>query len=233
MEFLKSLMQSVDDISHTIPDGTYLEMCNNLKSIHGLIPKVSDPPVTDNRSIPFQVVNNNTVESESESESESENDSDSDNDYDDHDDRSWSPEWYDEWTQNEGFMRRLVADMKFADSQLKILKPIQRTVKKVKEAAIKEYCEGFNNVPNLPTFTFENLVNSPEWADVLRVSTGEQTEYLKSKDFEKELYDDYKSVQNLRIESRASSMRELKRNLGVEIDNLRERQNFLQSNYNL
>ena len=50
MEFLKSLMQSVDDISHTIPDGTYLEMCNNLKSIHGLIPKVSDPPVTDNRS---------------------------------------------------------------------------------------------------------------------------------------------------------------------------------------
>ena len=234
MEFLKSLMQSVDDISHTIPDGTYLEMCNNLKSIHELIPKVSDPPVTDNRSIPFQVVNNDTAGNESESESDSDSESESDDDHDhDHDDRSWSPEWYDEWKQNEGFLIRLMADMRFADSQLKILKPIQRTVKKVKEAAIKEYCEGFYNVPSLSAFTFQNLINSPEWADVLRVSTGEQNEYFKSKDFEKELYNDYKSVQNLRIESRASSMRELKRNLDVEIDNLRERQNFLQSNYNL
>lgn len=234
MEYLKSLMQSVDDISHTIPDGVYLEMCNNLKSIHELIPKVRDPPVTDNRSIPFQVVNRNmAVHVLHNDQSESESESESEDDVDDHDDRSWSPQWYDEHSQNQSIIQRLKADMRFADSQLKILKPIQRIVRKVKEAAIKEYCESFLSLPNLATYTFQNLINSPQWADVLRNSSGEQNEYFKSKNFEKELYQDYKCVQNLRIESRASSMRELKRNLEIELGDVNDRQNYLMSTQNL
>jgi hypothetical protein len=231
MEYLKSLMQSVDDISHTIPDGTYLEMCNNLKSIHELIPKASDPPVTDNRSIPFQAVDRNfsgvnIPHNESDFESE-------DEDEDDVEDQSWRPEECEEWIRNESVLRRLLTDLKFAETKLKAMKPIQRSTKKVKEAAIKEYCQGFYDIPNLATHTFENLVKSPEWAFILRVSSSDSVEYFKSKNFEKELYDDYKRVENYRIESRISSMRELKRNLEVEIGDVRDRQNYLQSNYNL
>ena len=235
MEFLKSLMQSVDDISHNIPDGIYLEMCNNLKSIHELIPKVSDPPATDNRSIPFQAVNRNIavhVLHNDHSDSESESDSDSASE-DDVDDQPWRPEECEEWIQNDLVIRRLLADLKFAESKLKTIKPIQRSTKKVKEAAIKEYCEGFYNVPNLATCTFENLIKSPEWADILRVASSESVQYYKSKQFEKELYEDYKRVENYRIESHISSMRELKRNLEIEIDDVRDRQDYLQSNYNL
>lgn len=208
-------------------------MCNNLKSIHELIPKVSDPPATDNRSIPFQVVNRNVAvhvihndHSDSESESESESD-------DDVNDLPWRPEECEEWTQNEGVIRRLLADLKFTESKLKTVKPLQRSTKKVKEAAIKQYCEGFYNVPNLATYTFQNLIKSPEWADILRVASSESVQYYKSKHFEKELYEDYKRVENYRIESHISSMRELKRNLEIEIDDVRDRQDYLQSNYSL
>ena len=34
MENVKSLMQSLDSISGMIPEGTYLEMANNLKEVH-------------------------------------------------------------------------------------------------------------------------------------------------------------------------------------------------------
>ena len=56
MENLKSLMHCLDDISKLIPEGTYLEMCDNLKKVHDTIPKHADPPIVDNRRVPFQVV---------------------------------------------------------------------------------------------------------------------------------------------------------------------------------
>ena len=60
MENLTSLMRSLDDISSLIPEGTYLEMANNLKKVHETIPKDTDPPMLDLRSlpvnVPFQVV---------------------------------------------------------------------------------------------------------------------------------------------------------------------------------
>ncbi len=56
MDNLRNLMQSLDDISKIIPEGTYLEMCDNLKQVHDNIPKNNDPPVRDNRRVPFQVV---------------------------------------------------------------------------------------------------------------------------------------------------------------------------------
>lgn len=37
MDNLKSLMQCVDHISNVIPEGTYLEMCDNIKQLHDTI----------------------------------------------------------------------------------------------------------------------------------------------------------------------------------------------------
>ena len=77
MENLQSLMKCLDDISKMIPEGTYLEMCDNLKKVHDTIPKNDDPPVRDDRRVPFQVVLPGQVEihrlvnEESDSESES------------------------------------------------------------------------------------------------------------------------------------------------------------------
>ena len=55
MENVKSLMQSLDSISGMIPEGTYLEMANNLKEVHTQIPHDEDPPVTDQRSLRIDI----------------------------------------------------------------------------------------------------------------------------------------------------------------------------------
>ena len=55
MENLQSLMRCLDDISKMIPEGTYLEMCDNLKNLHKDIKtRDRDPPVVDRRSIPHR-----------------------------------------------------------------------------------------------------------------------------------------------------------------------------------
>ena len=55
MENVKSLMQSLDSISGMIPEGTYLEMANNLKEVHTQIPHDEDPLVTDQRSLRIDI----------------------------------------------------------------------------------------------------------------------------------------------------------------------------------
>ena len=55
MENVKSLMQSLDSISNLIPEGTYLEMANDLKNVHANIPKDEDPPLIDQRSLRIDV----------------------------------------------------------------------------------------------------------------------------------------------------------------------------------
>ena len=77
MENLQNLMQCLDDISKMIPEGTYLEMCDNLKQVHKTLPKPRE------RRVPFQPI---VVDSDSESESESESEEE---------DEPWRPEWYD------------------------------------------------------------------------------------------------------------------------------------------
>src|SRR5210317_713098 len=119
MDNLQNLMQCLDDISKLIPEGTYLEMCDNLKQVHKTLPKPRE------RRVPFQPI---VVESDSESESESEEE-----------DEPWRPEWYDEWAQNEECLRRLLVDLRVAKRTLAVLKPIQRITKKVREAAMKHF----------------------------------------------------------------------------------------------
>ena len=223
MDNLRNIMQCLDDISKLIPEGTYLEMCDNLKQVHDNIPKNNDPPVTDSRRAPFQVVQRGVDESESESESES-------------DDEPWNPEWYDEWTQNEEFLRRLLTDFKVAKTIIRTSKPIQRMTKKVREAAMRHFT-AFTPIFDINIFeetdsseaTFENYVRLTEWAYLSRADRKE----LTSKKFEKKIYEDYKMLENHRIETRKSEAMELKINLEIEINDIRERQNYLRVHYNL
>jgi hypothetical protein len=53
MEDLNQLMEQLDLISKSIPEGSYLKMCNNLKNIHQGI-RDRDPPRVDmRRPVPF------------------------------------------------------------------------------------------------------------------------------------------------------------------------------------
>jgi len=216
MENLQNLMQCLDDISKMIPEGTYLEMCDNLKQVHKTLPKPRE------RRVPFQPI---VVDSDTESESES-----------DEEDEPWRPEWYDEWAQNEECLRRLLADMKIANRSLATLKPIQRMTKKVKGAAMKHFTSHtpifdmdiFEEVDSEDA-TFENYVRLTNW---VYLSSADRKE-LTSKKFEKKIYDEYKMFENHRIGVRRDEVMELKRNLEIEINDVRERQSYLRVHYNL
>ena len=215
-------MQCLDDISKMIPEGTYLEMCDNLKQVHRTLPKHDDPPVRDNRRVPFQPI---VVDSDTESESES-----------DEEDEPWHPEWYDEWAQNEECLRRLLADMRIVKRTLTTLKPIQRITKKVRGAAMKHFTSHtpifdfdiFEEVDSGDA-TFENFVRLTNWA---YLSSADRKE-LTSKKYEKKIYDEYKMFENHRIDVRRDEAMELKRNLEIEINDMRERQSYLRVHYNL
>ena len=221
MENLQNLMQCLDDISKMIPEGTYLEMCDNLKQVHKNLPKPRE------RRVPFQPI---VVDSDSESESES-----------DEEDEPWRPEWYDEWAQNEECLRRLLADLRAAKRTLGVLKPIQRITKKVREAAMKHFAT------HSPIFdenvfyqnrsedgvhaeaTFENYVQLSDWSTF----SPQERKELTSKKFEKKIYEEYKMFENRRVDAGRHEVMELKRNLEIEINDMRERQNYLRVHYNL
>jgi hypothetical protein len=213
MENLQNLMQCLDDISKLIPEGTYLEMCDNLKQVHKNLPKPRE------RRVPFQPI---VVDSDSESESESEEE-----------DEPWRPEWYDEWAQNEECLRRLLADLRIAKRTLTTLKPIQRMTKKVREAAMKRFAS-VTSLFDVDIFgseeaTFENYVRMSDWSNF----SPQARKNFTSKKYEKKIYDDYKMFENHRIGVRRDEAMELKRNLEIEINDMRERQNYLRVHYNL
>lgn len=224
MENLQSLMQCLDDISKMIPEGTYLEMCDNLKKVHDSIPKRVE------RRVPFMPVQPTQIIDDSESETES-----------DDDDELWNPEWYDEWSQNEEALRRLLADLKVAKTVIKVSKPIQRITKSVRESAMKHFAT-YNRIFDYNVFyvnqsadgvhaeaTFENYVRLTDWSEF----SEQERKELTSKKFEKKIYNDYKMFENDRVEAKKNEALELKRNLEIEIDDIRERQNYLRVHYNL
>ena len=217
MNNLQNLMQCLDDISKLIPEGTYLEMCDNLKQVHKKLPKPTE------HRVPFMpVLPNEVVDSESESESDEE-------------DESWRPEWHDEWIQNEECLRRLLADLKVAKKSLKNLKPIRRMTKKVKEDAMNHFATHtqlfgyhiFN--ANDAECTFENYIRLTDWSEF----SDQERKDLTSKKFEKKIYEEYKMFENHRIDIRSTEVMELKRNLEIEISDMRERQSYLRVHYNL
>jgi hypothetical protein len=201
-------------------------MCDNLKQVHDNIPKTND------RRVPFQVVlpgelGVHRIVNESDTESESESDEE---------DEPWHPEWYDEWAQNEECLRRLLADLKVVKKSLTTLKPIQRMTKKVKGAAMKHFTS-HTPIFDIDIFeeveageaTFENYVRLTNW---VYLSSADRKE-LTSKKFEKKIYEEYKMFENHRIDVKRHEVMELKRNLEIEISDMRERQNYLRVHYNL
>jgi hypothetical protein len=224
MENLQSLMRCLDDISKMIPEGTYLEMCDNLKKVHDTIPKRVE------RRVPFMPVQPTQIIDDSDSETES-----------DDGDEPWNPEWYDEWSQNEEALRRLLADLKVAKTVIRVSKPIQRITKSVRESAMKHFAT-YNRIFDYNVFyvnqsadgvhaeaTFENYVRLMDWSEF----SEQERKELTSKKFEKKIYNDYKMFENDRIETKKNEALELKRNLEIEIDDIRERQNYLRVHYNL
>jgi hypothetical protein len=217
-------MRCLDDISKMIPEGTYLEMCDNLKKVHDTIPKRVE------RRVPFMPVQPTQIIDDSDSETES-----------DDGDEPWNPEWYDEWSQNEEALRRLLADLKVAKTVIRVSKPIQRITKSVRESAMKHFAT-YNRIFDYNVFyvnqsadgvhaeaTFENYVRLTDWSEF----SEQERKELTSKKFEKKIYNDYKMFENDRIETKKNEALELKRNLEIEIDDIRERQNYLRVHYNL
>lgn len=205
-------MRCLDDISKMIPEGTYLEMCDNMKEIHRNLPQNDDPPTTDNRrpvpvNVPFQVVMPGIAVHQL-------------TDEDDY-------EWYDEWVQNERSIRRLTVDLKIAEKSLRKLKYIGNITKKVKEDAIKDFCDGDRECVGGGEWTFENLNSATIW------SSDEERRECTTKAYERTLYQNYKTRINRQVERLRGQAMELKRNLEAEIEDVRDRQNYLRVHYNL
>lgn len=135
MENLQSLMQCLDDISKMIPEGTYLEMCDNLKNLHKDI-KSMDPPRVDRRSIPFMP----TIPVVDITEEENE---------------------YDQWAENEAAIIYMEEQIKMKEKHLKILKIRKNITEAVKRDAVRERAQqlGFR----LRSYTLENLRAKGIW----------------------------------------------------------------------
>ena len=135
MENLQSLMQCLDDISKMIPEGTYLEMCDNLKNLHKDI-KSMDPPRVDRRSIPFMP----TIPVVDITEEENE---------------------YDQWAENEAAIIYMEEQIKMKEKHLKILKIRKNITEAVKRDAVRERAQqlGFR----LRSYTMENLRAKGIW----------------------------------------------------------------------
>lgn len=219
MDNLKSLMRCLDDISNMIPEGTYLEMCDDLKRVHEIIPKDDDPPLLDTRrptpvNVPFQVVQPgmavHIIANESESESEGEGFG-----------------WYDEWIQNEEILQRLHTDYNITKKSLKKLKYIGNITKKVREDAIRDYCDGDIECVGGSGWTFDNLNRATIW------SSDEEEKECTSKAYERTLYQNYKTRFNRGCERLRTDAMDMKRQLEFEISEVRDRQSYLRVHYNL
>lgn len=229
MDNLRNIMRSLDDISNLIPEGTYLEMCDNLKMVHDQIPNTDDPPVRDNRQpgsveILFANWNNENIESEPAT-------------------GDAVPEhhgaltlqavrgWYNEMDRNEDIIDQLMDDMKIVERSLKNLKPIKRITKRVREDAIKRVCKwqyqaGLREtLDGLNEWTFENYIRTGP--DLNMRYTDSEVKWYTSKGYEQEIYTEYKRDKNQHIEVKRSEVLELKRNLEHEITEYRNHQSVL------
>lgn len=209
-------MRCIDDISKMIPEGTYLEMCDNMKEIHRNLPQNDDPLTTDNHrpvpvNVPFQVVMPGIAVHQL---AASETDED-------------EYEWHDEWVQNERSIRRLLIDHKIAEKSLRKLKYIRNITKKVKEDAIKDFCDGDRECVGGGEWTFYNLNAATTW------SSDQERRECTTKAYERRLYQNYKTRINRQVERLRGQAMELKRNLEAEIEDVRDRQNYLRLHYNL
>jgi hypothetical protein len=123
MDSLVSLMQSIDLISKSIPEGDYLKMCNDMKDIYKVIPRPTSPGAHLPR------IRTTRVLPESDSESD-----------DDDDEFLLRPlrNLQDELTNLISEYNRRDAELKRIQSRLRYLKIRQRVTAGVRKDAIRE-----------------------------------------------------------------------------------------------
>ena len=177
MDNLKSLMQCVDQISNVIPEGTYLEMCDNIKQLHDAI-----------------------------------------NEEDEHD-----PRYYDEWVENQAIIKDLENDLRIVERSLRNLKYIRNITNKVKEDAIKHYCEYDAECVGNKEWTFENLNDNTKWG------SDDERKKFTSKVYEKKIYEEYRNQFNRGVENLRRSAQEERAYLENEMNALYDRQHYLEN----
>jgi len=137
MENLQSLMQCLDDISKMIPEGTYLEMCDNLKNLHKDI-KSMDPPRIEYRqpriATPFMPTIPVIDVTDSDSDETNE---------------------YDRWAENEAAIIYMEEQIRMKEKQLRIFKVRKNITEAVKRDAVRERAQQLGY--RLRSYTMENL----------------------------------------------------------------------------
>ena len=141
MDSLVSLMQSIDLISKSIPEGDYLKMCNDMKDIYKVIPRPTSPGAHLPR------INAPRALPESDTESD-----------DDDDDFQLVPRYQSERNELAGIgaiIGRYTEEIKRVESRLKYLKIKQRITAGVRKDAVRERAQqlGFR----LREYTIEEL----------------------------------------------------------------------------
>lgn len=174
MDNLKSLMQCVDHISNVIPEGTYLEMCDNIKQLH------------------------DTINEE-------------------------DPVYYDEWIENEELLKNLENDLKIIERSLRNLRYIKNITIKVREDAIKNYCDYDAECVGNKEWTFENLNDNMSW------ELDSEREEFTSKTYERKIYENYRYHFNKGVENLRKNAREERVNIEREINTLCDRQHYLEN----
>jgi hypothetical protein len=151
----------------------------------------------------------------------------SESESEDEDNTFFRPEWYDEWVQNEEILQRLHTDYNITKKSLKKLKYIQNITKKVREDAIRDYCDGDIECVGGGGWTFDNLNAATTW------SSEEEEKECTSKAYERTLYKNYKTRFNRGCERLRTDAYDMKRQLEIEISDVKERQSYLRVHYNL
>jgi hypothetical protein len=122
MEDLTSLMQSIDLISKSIPEGEYLKMCHNMKNLYKVVPRPTSPEA----HLPRIRTPRRLLDSDSESDDE---------------DFRVIPNYEAERTELAGIgiiILRYEREIKGVRSRLKYLKIKQRITANVKRDAVRE-----------------------------------------------------------------------------------------------
>jgi hypothetical protein len=140
MEDLTSLMQSIDLISKSIPEGEYLKMCHNMKNLYKVVPRPTSPEA----HLPRVRVPRPIVDSDSDSEDDAE--------------FQIVPRYEAERAELAGIgaiIGRYTREIKQVESRLRYLKIKQRVTAGVRKDAVRERAQqlGFR----LREYTIEEL----------------------------------------------------------------------------
>lgn len=154
MEHLNELMEIVDSQSDVLTEGIYIRMCNCLKKVHDFLVR----PVEQDSDDDFQIQPIPSVEE--------------------------TAEIIGRIDIVELKIVEIDEDLKTAERSLRKLKPINRITKKVKEAAIEEYCVSDRRLVGGKAWTFSNLMGHSSFRIPLN---------------ERKIYQDYKERTNDRI----------------------------------